>query len=34
MAIEGIIEKKPKNKVVREFFQNRVNEMSKNKMDK
>jgi len=34
MAIEGIIEKKPKNKVVREFFQNRVDEMSKNKMDK
>jgi hypothetical protein len=34
MAIEGIIEKKPKNKVVKEFFQNRVDELSKNKMDK
>jgi hypothetical protein len=34
MAIEGIIEKKPKNKVVKEFFQNRVDELSKGKMDK
>ena len=33
-AIEGIIEKKPKNKVVKEFFQNRVDELSKSKMDK
>jgi hypothetical protein len=32
-AIEGIIEKKPKNKVVMEFFQNRVDEMSKTKMN-
>jgi len=34
MAIEGIIEKKPSRKVVKEFFQNRVDEMSKSKMDK
>jgi len=33
MAIEGIIEKKPKNKVVKEFFQNRCDEMSKSKMN-
>jgi hypothetical protein len=32
-AIEGIIEKKPKNKVVMEFFQNRVDELSKTKMN-
>jgi len=32
-AIDGIIEKKPKNKVVKEFFQNRCDEMSKSKMN-
>jgi hypothetical protein len=32
MAIGGIIEKMPKNKVVKEFFQNRCDEMSKTKM--
>jgi hypothetical protein len=33
MAIDGIIEKKPKNKIVKEFFQNRCDEMSKAKMN-
>ena len=33
MAIDGIIDKKPKNKVVKEFFQNRCDEMSKSKMN-
>jgi len=33
MAIDGIIDKKPKNKVVKEFFQNRCDEMSKTKMN-
>ena len=32
MAISGIIEKKPKNKVVAEFFQNRIKEMTAEKM--
>jgi hypothetical protein len=32
VGIEGIIEKKPKSKVVKEFFQNRIDEMSKSKM--
>ena len=32
MAISGIIEKKPKNKIVAEFFQNRIKEMTAEKM--
>jgi len=32
MAIEGIIEKKPKNKIVKEFMQTRIDELSKSKM--
>ena len=31
-SISAIIEKKPKNKVVREFLQTRVDELSKTKM--
>jgi hypothetical protein len=33
MGLEGIIDKKPKNKVVREFFQIRVDELSKTKIN-
>lgn len=32
MAIDGIIEKKPGRKYVKEFLQNRVDELSKEKM--
>lgn len=32
MAIEGIIDKQPKSKVVKEFFKTRVDELSKTKM--
>ena len=32
MAIEGIIEKKPNDKVVKEYFENRVKELSDHKM--
>jgi hypothetical protein len=32
MAIEGIIEKKPKDKVVKQFLQTRIDELSKSKM--
>jgi hypothetical protein len=32
VGIEGIIEKKPKDKIVKEFLQNRIDELSKNKM--
>lgn len=32
MAIEGIIDKQPKSKVVKEFFKTRVDELSKIKM--
>ena len=32
VGIEGIIEKRPKNKVVKEFLQNRIDELSKGKM--
>jgi hypothetical protein len=32
MGIQGIIEKKPKNKLVREFLQIRIDELSKTKM--
>jgi len=32
MGIEGIIEKKPKAKFVKEFLQTRIDEMSKTKM--
>lgn len=32
MAIEGIIDKQPKSKVVKEFFQNRVDDLTKIKM--
>jgi hypothetical protein len=32
MAIEGIIEKQPKSKIVKQFFQTRVDELSKAKM--
>jgi hypothetical protein len=30
--IEGIIEKKPKNKIVKQFLETRIEELSKNKM--
>jgi len=32
VGLEGIIEKKPKNSIVKVFFQNRIDEMSKSKM--
>jgi hypothetical protein len=32
MGIAGIIEKKPKNKIVKEFLQTRIDELSKAKM--
>ena len=32
MAIAGIIEKKPKNKVVKKFLESRIEELSKVKM--
>jgi hypothetical protein len=32
MAIEGIIEKKPNKKVVKEYFENRIKELSAEKM--
>jgi len=32
VGIEGIIEKKPKSKIVKEFLQNRIDELSKGKM--
>jgi hypothetical protein len=32
LAIEGIIDKQPKSKIVKEFFQTRVDELSKIKM--
>lgn len=32
MAIQGIIEKKPKNKVVKKFLEGRIEELSKAKM--
>jgi hypothetical protein len=32
MAIEGIIDKVPKSKIVKQFFQTRVDELSKIKM--
>jgi hypothetical protein len=32
MAIEGIIEKKPKSKLVKAFLQTRIDELSKAKM--
>jgi len=32
VGIEGIIEKRPKNKIVKEFLQNRIDELSKGKM--
>ena len=32
MAIQGIIEKKPKNKIVAEYFQNRIKELTAEKM--
>jgi hypothetical protein len=32
MGIAGIIEKKPKRKIVQEFLQNRIDELSKVKM--
>jgi len=32
VGIEGIIEKKPKNKAVKDFIQTRIDEMSKSKM--
>jgi hypothetical protein len=32
MGIQGIIEKKPKNKIVAEFFQNRVKDLTATKM--
>jgi hypothetical protein len=32
MAIDGIIEKKPNDKVVREYFENRIKDLSTEKM--
>jgi hypothetical protein len=32
LGIQGIIEKKPKNKIVAEFFQNRVKDLTATKM--
>jgi len=32
IAIQGIIEKKPKNKVVKKFLESRIEELSKSKM--
>jgi hypothetical protein len=32
LAIEGIIDKQPKSKIVKQFFQTRVDELSKIKM--
>jgi len=32
MQMEGIIEKKPKNKIVKQFLETRIEELSKNKM--
>ena len=33
LALEGIIEKKPKNKFVKKFLETRIEELSKNKMN-